>query len=1334
MSPTIRLPTSPGLLCLQGETYQLEISNATTFATKQQTFTGATGILTYTATTIPDGLWYWHVRAVNVNGVVGTWSAYRSFTVDTNGPSAPTLSAPANAATVTGTPAFSWAATTTAVKYQFEYDNDADFSSPLYTSGELTTTSHTPPVMALGAYSWHVRAKDAAGNWGPWSLTRTITIQPLVPVAPALTTPAASAVTNDSTPDFVWASVVSGDTYQLEISNATTFATKQQTFSGAPGVLTYTATNIPDGLWYWHVRAVNVNGVAGAWSAYRSFTVDTTAPVAPTLSSPANAASVIGTAAFSWTSVATASKYQFEYDNDIDFSSPVYTSGELTTTSHTPPAMALGTYSWHVRAKDAAGNWSAWSTVRTVTVLSTIPVAPALTAPANAAVTNDPTPDFTWASVTAGDTYQLEISNASTFATKQQTFSGAPGVLTYTATNIPDGLWYWHVRAVNVNGTAGPWSAYRSFTVDTVAPVAPTLSSPANAASVSGTPAFSWASVATAAKYQFEYDNDADFSSPVYTSADLTTTSHTPPSIAQGVYSWHVRAKDAAGNWGPWSTARTVTIFPLVPATPTLVSPAYGALSRDPAVTLTWNAMSNAATYQVQVDNNSTFSSPEFDTTTPDTSILTTEFPDGVYYWRVRQTDILGGVSLWSTVWRVTIIRPTPNAPATDTPAIVDTTGTPTFTWNSVQYGVNYIVQVDNDSNFSSPLVDDVADTLSRSFVTPFASGQYYWRVRAISEYGIIGPWSTTWTLTVDLVPAAPTLLLPADAATSLDGESSFSWQSAANADEYQIQVDNDSDFSSPEFDNTAPQTTRGLPAALTDGTYFWRVRGVNGVGSASEWSVVRELTVDIPPAAPTLLTPEADSTNADGLPTLSWDAVAGSFSYEIQVDDNANFSSLVHGSTVDSSMREVVLALANGTYHWRIRAVNILGTPGDWSAVWTFTVDVPPVAPILLEPEANSINIDGLPMLHWGSVTGGIAYEVQLNDSEDFGSPLYSMFVYALTLNLATPLDNGTYHWRVRAMNMYETLGPWSAAQSFAVDAEIVTPPPLPWPPTSTALPTITATITQSPTPTKTSTITSSPTRTPSVTPSKTYTPTRTPTSSRTPTKTLTPTMTRTPTQTFTPTLTPAPVCTNIYIDRARFNGDSFEARVTNDNPSTAYLVETILTWDPSPLTNGRFFDRALWNAVAYSDPANVANSESPVVTSSIPPELSLPGNGNRITWDADFSDSNFTGLYAITLTFNYPGWGDCVLSADTNMYTPTSTQTPFDTPSPTLTHTPTTTATATNTAINTPTSTPTASPTRTPTSTSTVDPTETYTPTPTATPTKTPTVTPTSTYCQDC
>ncbi|MCJ7531583.1 MAG: hypothetical protein MUO64_11210 [Anaerolineales bacterium] len=50
------------------------------------------------------------------------------------------------------------------------------------------------------------------------------------------------------------------------------------------------------------------------------------------------------------------------YDDLITFASPVtYTSSTLTTTSHTPPTMTAGIYYWQVRARDAAGNWSAYN-------------------------------------------------------------------------------------------------------------------------------------------------------------------------------------------------------------------------------------------------------------------------------------------------------------------------------------------------------------------------------------------------------------------------------------------------------------------------------------------------------------------------------------------------------------------------------------------------------------------------------------------------------------------------------------------------------------------------------------------------------------------------------------------------------------------------------------------------------------------------------------------------------------------------------------------------------------------------------------------------------------
>jgi predicted extracellular nuclease len=392
--------------------------------------------------------------------------------------------------------------------------------------------------------------------------TQTLTPVPPTPLAPVLAVPVNALVTNDTTPGFSWNAVSNGNTYQLEISKTATFAIKLQIFNGSAGVRTYTATTLPTGIYYWHVRALNTNNAAGPWSEVRSFTVDITPPAAPVLSKPANAAVVMGTPAFVWVASTGAAKYQFQYDNNANFGSPTYTSAELVALSFTPPTIAPGVYSWHARAKDAAGNWSAWSAARTVTIQLAVPLAPALTAPVNTLVTNDATPTFSWGAVAYGYIYRLEISKTATFAVKLRSFTGAAGILTYTTTALPAGVYYWHVRAVNVKNAAGPWSTARSFTIDLTPPAAPILSKPASGAQVTGTPAFTWLTATTAVSYQFQYDDSASFASPNYTSAELSTLTLTPPAMPTGTYSWRVRAKDAAGNWSAWSVIRVITIKP----------------------------------------------------------------------------------------------------------------------------------------------------------------------------------------------------------------------------------------------------------------------------------------------------------------------------------------------------------------------------------------------------------------------------------------------------------------------------------------------------------------------------------------------------------------------------------------------------------------------------------------------------------------------------------------------------------------------------------------------------------------------------------------------------
>jgi hypothetical protein len=161
-----------------GVTYQVQISTVTTFVTQEQTVVLDPGVLTFTATTLPDGIHYWRVRAINYMNVPGAWSLVRYFTVDTVAPGIPTLTYPVTGQTIRGTPRYTWLTATGAGYYQYVYAVSPDFSDIIYTSGDLAVPYLIPPAQAPGTYNWHVRARDSAGNWGGWSLTRQVIIIP----------------------------------------------------------------------------------------------------------------------------------------------------------------------------------------------------------------------------------------------------------------------------------------------------------------------------------------------------------------------------------------------------------------------------------------------------------------------------------------------------------------------------------------------------------------------------------------------------------------------------------------------------------------------------------------------------------------------------------------------------------------------------------------------------------------------------------------------------------------------------------------------------------------------------------------------------------------------------------------------------------------------------------------------------------------------------------------------------------------------------------------------------------------------------------------------------
>lgn len=97
----------------------------------------------------------------------------------------------------------------------------------------------------------------------------------------------------------------------------------------------------------------------------------------------------------------------------------------------------------------------------------------------------------------------------------------------------------------------------------------------------------------------------------------------------------------------------------------------------------------------------------------------------------------------------------------------------------------------------------------------------------------------------VGTLPNSPNLISPSNGSYTKDNTPYFDWSSVSEAEEYNIQVDNNSSFSSPEIDQTISSSSYTPVSSLSDGTCYWRVKTKNSFGNWGNWSSTRNLIVD---------------------------------------------------------------------------------------------------------------------------------------------------------------------------------------------------------------------------------------------------------------------------------------------------------------------------------------------------------------------------------------------------------------------------------------------------------------------------------------------------------
>ncbi len=388
-----------------------------------------------------------------------------------------------------------------------------------------------------------------------------------------------------------------------------------------------------------------------------------------------------------------------------------------------------------------------------VHVIEPFPIqAPTLVSPSNGFTTNDDTPLLDWNSATDAINYQLQVDTELSF-TAPFTTNITTTNTEYTSATLSDNTYFWKVRAQFPLGNWGYWSEVRSFTVDTIAPSAPSLVSPLNDSQINdNTPLLDWNVAPGSSEYHVQVDTDTGFTAPFIINDTTSNTYYTAATLSDDTYYWRVRARDSAGNWGDWSENWSFTIDTNAPSAPSLIALLNNTLTNDNTPAMNWSDVSDAFQYQFQVATTINFILPlTVNITTPNSEYTPITLPDGFYYWRVRTQDAAKNWGSWSEVWTFIIDTIGPSIPDLLNPSAGEQfeNETISFTWNSVLDAVLYHLQIDDDNDFSSPEKEVWLIVISKEY-SNFSDGDYYWRVRAQDEAGNWGSWSVAQNFEIE--------------------------------------------------------------------------------------------------------------------------------------------------------------------------------------------------------------------------------------------------------------------------------------------------------------------------------------------------------------------------------------------------------------------------------------------------------------------------------------------------------------------------------------------------------------------------------------------------------
>ncbi|MEI7539167.1 MAG: Ig-like domain-containing protein [Candidatus Saccharibacteria bacterium] len=526
------------------------------------------------------------------NGIVGVYKLKLTT---------PTSLTPVNNA-YTNNPAFvnTWSNVADATGYEYRTANsmngnvlgpiiysDSNLTQPGRYSVNGSAVTRQNGGAPQGTYYWQVRATGLNGRVSDWSQINKVVVDTTAPSTPALLTPFSNGfeITNDF--NFTWSGSTDNSspvTYEFQSDNNGSFTNpwdsitngnNEQNNLTTPQIH---STGAPDGTYYWRVRAIDAAGNKSAWTEPWKMTIDTKAPIGLANSYPSNGAvmTTAGLTNIQWIGATDATSnpvvYYYEssmssaINSDGSFKNVAYRSGALTTTKISTLGTPQGTYYWHVRAVDSAGNTTAWTSPWKVVVDNTAPTANF--------IFPTPGPSATGFQVQYSEAVNaIDATNPANYYLENWPGAGGSGDLmgdaniTYDAAshiatvNFTNAGWYisaeqkWGIT--NIRDLAGnlitpnPTSKYSTDLASPLAPGTPTAATPTNKSAVN----WSWVAATdpggiNASGIKGYYYKLTQGANTVLDWSFTTSTIATTSVINDGIYALHVYAVDNAGNVG----------------------------------------------------------------------------------------------------------------------------------------------------------------------------------------------------------------------------------------------------------------------------------------------------------------------------------------------------------------------------------------------------------------------------------------------------------------------------------------------------------------------------------------------------------------------------------------------------------------------------------------------------------------------------------------------------------------------------------------------------------------------------------------------------------------